>query len=79
MDDPSSPSEAVAPSETVSRRFAPGSVIVAERLKAFDAPNALPGFAPAAVKTAPENVTPVATSAAMATRMRVLDRKTSEL
>ena len=56
--DPSPPSEAVAWSVTVAWRFAPGSVIVAERLKAFDAVKLFPLLALAAVNAAPEKVTP---------------------
>src|SRR5919197_3004373 len=68
-EDPSSPSPAFACSVTVPRRYWPGSIIVAVRLKAFEAPNELPGLAPAAVKTAPENVTPAAIRAATARKL----------
>jgi hypothetical protein len=82
MLDPSSPSEAVAWRETVARRYAPGSTIVAPRLKAFVAVKAFPELALAATKTAPEKPKPATRMAARASspeRARILTEQPSLL
>ena len=77
MLEPSSPSEAVAWTVTVPRRYAPGSTMEVERLNAVEEPKMFPGFRLTAVNAAPEKPTPATTSAvtaSRATRARVLTR-----